>query len=157
MSTETLDLHQWHFQAVARIPRPRPQVWQEWEQDDHPAWSNGSHRHLKVEGPQGLVVGAAVVCVTPPQGPSALRIPMLSTITHVWPGWSRTVEVLTGNLEHTETIALTDDGPGATIATLSAWARMTCTASHAIRAREQFHRSGQQYLDAAAAWTPAPS
>lgn len=154
MSVEPRSLHRWQVAAEVRIPRARPAVWREWEADEHAAWSQPGWPSRYVEGPTGLVVGSAKVSVTPPQGPDGIRVPVLATVTHVWPGYSRTVEILMGGMEHVETINLADDGPHATTATLHGWGRMECTASHAQRVQIQLQASAVEFLQRAALWVP---
>jgi hypothetical protein len=153
--TSTLDpigaaVRRWHVKAQAVFPRPRTEVWSELVADDHPAWHEASLTSRRVEGPQASEVGASTVCVSAPVGEAGIRLPMLSTVIHVVPGYSRTVETLTGTMEHRETIQLADQGEEGALLTLEGWFTMICSAEHEVKAAAHFQGAAQEYLDRAA-------
>jgi len=143
-------VRRWHVKAEAAFPRPRTAVWSELVADDHPAWHQASPPTRRVEGPQAGEVGASTVSVSASIGEAGIRLPMLSTVVHVVPGYTRTVETLTGTMEHRETIQLSDHGDDAALVTLEGWFTMICSAEHAQRASLHFQGAAQEYLDRAA-------
>ncbi len=143
-------VRRWHVTAQAVFPRPRTSVWSELVADPHPAWQQASPVSRRVEGPQAGEVGASTVSVSAPIGEAGIRLPMLSTVIDVIPGYSRTVETLTGTMEHRETMQLSDQGEEEALLTLEGWFTMICTAEHAERASLHFQGAAQEYLDRAA-------
>lgn len=141
--------------AAAVIPRPRPQVWEEISQPDHPAWSDGSEtgRYNVIGNGTGVHVGDAKVIGPMIMPPFGLRQVWWEVVTNVTPGWMVTVETYAGFFEHTETLVF-EDHPDGTYARIEGMMRRVSTPEVADQIVTTMTQLAQEHLRRAAEWTP---
>lgn len=149
------------FQVVVRgvIDRPRAVVWDEYEQDHHPAWSDYREEDdpaRRVGDVAGLAVGAAEVMVMPVANGSGVRNVAYSEVQRVDAGFLVVRgSIVPGVYEATEMTQLWDHPSGGTLVDLSNWVNTAPTdATRAARLHYNMDRIQREYLARAQAWRP---
>jgi len=147
-------IHRIHVQAEAVAARPPATVWAERDSGDHPAWGDPAWSSTPLAGPTGCSVGAGQVAVIPAAGALGVRTVWLSRVIAVMPGYSVTVETLTGSLEQVETITFHDAGNGTTRLAIDSYITVATTAANLAGVTARFQALVQAHLDRVAQWEP---
>jgi hypothetical protein len=141
------------------ISRPRLTVWDEYEQLDHPAWSDcvaSENPQRRVGHVEGLAVGAALMSEMPPVDGNGICRFLYSEVRQVIAGASVTCEIVfSSTYEITETIRFIDHPSSGTLVEVTAWCNTApLTEAHAEQLQHNVQQIQRAYLDRAMTWSP---